>query len=191
MVGSVSLRVGLARPRPEGASARRRDATRNRAPGRVDEGQEPGMIHVPWPTTFTIICSFDPSNEKWGVRSASSHPAPKWAEEWVDSSSHHDASPCRHRAHGGDDGSRGSSPPSLLGNHPATRWAVPPDAFRNSSCHPASDVTSVPCSRYDTQGQWVGRSPGGGSCRAIHPGDEGLTMEILFLYGRTSVPGGV
>jgi hypothetical protein len=29
------------------------------------------------------------------------------------------------------------------------------------------------------------------TCRAIHPGDEGLTMEILFLHGWTSVPGDV
>jgi hypothetical protein len=28
-------------------------------------------------------------------------------------------------------------------------------------------------------------------CRAVHPGDEGLTMEILFFHGWNSVPGGL
>jgi hypothetical protein len=134
-------------------------------------------------------------NGEWEVEVP--HPTPKWGGEWVISSSPsspHDASPCQHRAHGGDDGFRGSSPPSPLGKPPATRWGVLHDALCNSSRHPAGYTQSVPCSGYDTEGEWAGRSSGGRMCRAIHPGDEGqrrcsarLTLAAVKAMGGSQV----
>lgn len=64
-----------------------------------------------------------PENGKWEW--AAWFPSHSWrGGESVNSSSlssPHDVSPCQHRANEGDDGFRGPSPPSPLGNCPATR----------------------------------------------------------------------
>src|SRR6267378_751111 len=53
--GCLSLRVGVARPRPESAFACRRDAGANLALGRVNAGKEQTMIHQPPPPVSRLI----------------------------------------------------------------------------------------------------------------------------------------